>query len=122
MAAEVLDPQYLSSYCSLPKETITTLLDAPTVDLVRSLLRTVTDKAREHEEIRSENLRLSVELESAVRTGESQARSFKSSVDKGLKEAAELRQKLLSEGMSGVASVRALELTLARANNSNTEG
>lgn len=105
MAAEVLDLQYLSSYCSLPKETITTLLDAPTADLVRSLLLSVTDKAREHEETRSENLRLSVELENAVRTGESQARVLKSSVDKGLKEAAELRQKLQSEGMFDAAIV-----------------
>ena len=121
MAAEVIDPQYLSSYCALPKETITTLLDAPTADLVRSLLLTITNKAREHEEIRSENLRLSVELENAVRTGESKARVLKSSVDKGLKEADELRQKLQSAGMFGAANDRALELTLARANNSNIE-
>ena len=121
MAAEVLDAQYLSSYCELPTETITTLLDAPTADLVRSLLHNVAHRAREHEETRSENLRLSVELESAVRTGESKARVLKSSVDKGLKEAAELRQKLQSEGMFGAARVRALELTLDRANNRNFE-
>ena len=121
MAAEVIDPQHLSSYCALPKETITTLLDAPTADLVRSLLLAVTHKAREHEEIRSENLRLSVELENAVRTGESKARVLKSSVDKGLKEVDGLRQKLQSEGMFVPVSFRALELTVARANNHNIE-
>ena len=99
MAAEVLDVQQLSSYCSLPQENITTLLDAPTVELVRSLLKAVTHKAHEHEETRSENLKLNVELENAVRGGETKARVLKSSVDKGLKDAAELRIRLQSEGM-----------------------
>ena len=122
MAAEVPDLQHLSSYCSLPQETLTTLLEAPTADLVRSLLRTVAQKAREHEESRSETLKLSVELENAVRGGETKARILKSSVNKGLKEAAELRQKLQSEGMfCSDASDRARELTPARASESYIE-
>ena len=118
MAAEVLDLQHLSAYCSLPREIITTLLDAPTVDLVRTLLQNVAHKAREHEEASSEILRLSVELENAVRGGESKARILKSSIDKGLKDAAELRQKLQSEGLYISARNCACGLTLARTNKS----
>lgn len=119
MAAEVLDLRHLSSYLSLPQETLTTVLDAPTADLVRKLLHAVAQKAREHEESRSQTLKLSVELENAVRGGETKARILKSSVDKGLKEAAELRQKLQSEGMfCSDASDRARELIPARASKS----
>ena len=98
MAAEILDLQHLSSYCSLPQDTFQSLLDAPTVDLVKRLLQVVTEKAREHEKAKSENLKLSVELENAVRGAEAKTRVLKSSVEKGLKEAAELRQKLQLEG------------------------
>ena len=96
----MLDLQHLASYCSLPQDNLQTLLDAPTVDLVKSLLHTVTERAREHEQTNSENLKLSVELENAVRGGETKTRVLKNSIDKGLKEAAELRQKLQSEGVS----------------------
>ena len=97
-AAEVLDVPQLSAFCSLPATSINTLLDSPTVDLVRSLLQNISTKVREHEETKSANLKLSVELENAVRGGESKARILKSSVDKFLKEAADLRQKLQTEG------------------------
>lgn len=98
MATEVFDLQHLSSYCSLPQDTFQTLLDEPTVDLVKRLLQTLAAKAREHEQANAENLKLSVELENAVRGGESKTRGLKSSIDKGLKEAAELGQKLQLEG------------------------
>ena len=97
MATEV-DLQHLSSYCSLPQDTFQSLLNSPTVDLVKKLLHVVTEKAREHEKSKSENLKLSVELENAVRGAEAKTRVLKSSVEKGLKEAAELRQKLRLEG------------------------
>ena len=114
MAEEILDVQHLSSYCSLPQNTIETLLDAPTVDLVRSLLQHVAHKAREHEGAKSESLKLSVELENAVRGGEAKTRILKSSVDKGLKDAAELRQRLQSEGMSEATMGLATGLTPVR--------
>ena len=95
-----LDVPQLSSFCSLPQDSIKTLLDAPTVELVRRLLEHVSAKAREHNELTSEKFRLGVELENAVRGAESKSRVMKSSVDKGLKEAADLRQKLQAEGKS----------------------
>lgn len=100
MAAAQLDTVRLASYCSLPQQSIDTLLDSPTADLVRTLLENVSTKAREYVEITSEKLRLGVELENAVRGGESKNRVLKGSVDKSLKEAADLRQKLQAEGMS----------------------
>lgn len=99
MAATQLDTAQLASYCSLPQQAIDTLLDTPTLDVVRTLLESISAKARGHSEIASQKLRLEVELENAVRGGESKNRVLKGSVDKGLKEAAYLRQKLQVEGM-----------------------
>lgn len=97
MAAAV-DLPSLSTFCSLPPTSINSLLDNPTTDLVRALLENISVKAREYEEAKSANLRLSVELENAVHGGKSKSRILKSSVDKGLKEAADLRQRLKNEG------------------------
>lgn len=100
MEVAQLDVPQLSSFCSLPQDSIKTLLDAPTVELVRGLLENVSAKAREYNELTSEKFRLGVELENAVRGAESKSRVLKSSVDKGLKVAADLRQKLQAEGKS----------------------
>ena len=122
MAAEILDLQHLSSYCSLPQDTFTVLLSTPTVDLVRALLHAVTQKAREHEGARSESLRLSVELENAVRTGETKARILKSSNEKHLKEKEEVRQKLQAAGMLQLSNDRVHRLTPLRTVDRNLEG
>lgn len=98
MAAAELDVAQLATYCSVPQQTINTLLDAPTTELVRSLLENVAAKAREHNELVSGKLKLGVELENAVRGGEAKSRVLKVTIDKGLKEAADLRQKLQTEG------------------------
>ena len=98
MEVAQLDVPQLSSFCSLPQDSIKTLLDTPTVELVRRLLEHISAKAREFNELTSEKFRLGVELENAVRGAESKSRVLKSSVDKGLKEAADLRQKLQAEG------------------------
>lgn len=96
--AEVLDIAQLSTFCSLPQESVKALLDAPTADLVRTLLQNIAIKAGELQEAKSVNLKSSVELENAVRGGNAKNRLLKSSVDKALKESAELRQKLQDEG------------------------
>ena len=98
MEVAQLDIPQLFSFCSLPQDSIKTLLDAPTAELVRKLLENVSAKAREYNELTSERLKLGVELENAVRGAESKSRALKGSVDKGLKEAADLRQKLQAEG------------------------
>ena len=99
MAVAELDVSQLSSFCSLPQQSIDTLLDAPTADIVRTLLENISVKVQEHNELASEKLKLSVELENAVRGGETKSRVLKGSIDKGLKEATDLRQKLQAEGM-----------------------
>ena len=98
MAVAQLDVAQLSSFCSLPQHSINTLLDAPTAALVRTLLENISVRAHEHTEFASERLKLGVELENAVRGGETKSRILKSSIDKALKEATDLRQKLEAEG------------------------
>ena len=98
MAVAQLDVAQLSSFCSLPQQSIDTLLDAPTTSLVTSLLKNISVKADEYSDIVSDKLKLSVELENAVRGSETKSRVLKGSVDKGLKEATDLRQKLQAEG------------------------
>ena len=98
MAVAQLDVAQLSAFCALPQQSIGTLLDAPTADLVRSLLENVSAKALEYDDLASEKLKLAVELENAVRGGETKSRVLKTSIDKGLKDATDLRQRLQAEG------------------------
>lgn len=98
MATVQLDIPRLSSFCGLPQTSLTSLLDAPTSELVRTLLQNLSHRIREYDELKSDKLKLNVELENAVRGGESKSRVLKNSVDKGLREAAELRQRLQDAG------------------------
>ena len=98
MAAVELDVARLAGFCSLPPSSIEILCDAPTIELVRTLLSNISERAREFDEIKSEKLKLGIELENAVRGGESKSRVLKSSVDKCIKEASELREKLKLAG------------------------
>jgi nucleoprotein TPR len=98
MATAVVDVAYLSSYLSVPESTLVTLVDEPTKELINAVLQAVTARARGHDEVNASKLHLEVELENAVRTGDSRTRSLKASVEKGLKELAKLREKLKEEG------------------------
>ena len=98
MAALGLDIPHLSQYFSFPESTFGSLLDAPTADAVRSLLQSISSRAREDEEQKSENVRLTVELESAVRARDSKSRLLKTSLEKNSNEYAALRQKFQDEG------------------------
>ncbi|KAL8907417.1 MAG: hypothetical protein Q9171_005859 [Xanthocarpia ochracea] len=103
MAAAELDIPRLSSFCAVPQTSLTTLLDTPTSDLVRNLLASLSPRIHEYDTLKAENLKLNVELENVVRGGESKSRVLKNSVDKALRETAELRQKLQGEEQSRVA-------------------
>jgi nucleoprotein TPR len=98
MDAEAMDTGFIAASYSIPEPTLQALLDAPTVELVKSLLRQVEEKARDTEQLQAEKLRSDVELQSAVRSGNARAKQLKASVDKGLKEVEELRTKLANEG------------------------
>lgn len=98
MATVAIDIPFLSSHYAVPETVINTLSQEPTVELVNQLLEGITRKARETEELKSDKLRLEVELENAVRGGESKVKVLKSSVEKGLSEISDLRSKLQASG------------------------
>ena len=96
--ATAVDIPHLSAYLAFPETSLSTALTDPTPELIASLLNQIAAKAHEHEAVQSEKYRLEVELESAVHSADSKTRGLKVSVDRGLKEAADLRQKLQAEG------------------------
>ncbi len=108
MATATWDIGYLSAYLAVPQTTLITLLDAPTVELVRAVLEAVAVKARENEELQADKLRLEIELENAVRNAETRSQGLKATVDKALNEVNELREKLNSEGMEITRSLHLL--------------
>lgn len=99
MASVTIELPYLSSHYSIAESTLTTLTQAPTVELVNQLLEAVTKKAREYDDLKSDKLRLEVELENAVRSSESKVKVLKSSVEKGHAEVEESRKKLHESGL-----------------------
>jgi nucleoprotein TPR len=98
MAAAVVDTAYLSASYSIPENTLQSLLDAPTVELVNSVLLQLSAKAQEYDSIKAEKLRSDVQLEAAVRGGETRASQLKESVNKGLKQIEDLRLQLNEAG------------------------
>lgn len=97
MATTDLDVILLSSFCSLPQISIITLLDAPTTELVNSVLSAISSRAREFDELKAQNLKLNVELENAVRGGELKSRTIKASLEKASKKTDGLQQALEAE-------------------------
>ena len=98
MAAAELDVSRLSTFCSVPQSSITTLLDSPTSDLVKTLLENISSRIIEYEDTKSAKLRTDVELENAVRGGEAKNRVLRNAVDKSHRDADDLRQQLRVEG------------------------
>ncbi|PGH12841.1 hypothetical protein AJ80_06550 [Polytolypa hystricis UAMH7299] len=94
MATAAVDIPFLASHYSVPQATLQTLSQSPTVELVNQLLQSITTKARETEELKSDKLRLEVQLENAVRGSESKVKVLKINVEKGLGEISSLRTKL----------------------------
>lgn len=90
---------YLASHYAIPETTLTTLTQAPTAELVNQLLECINKKAHESDELKSDKLRLDVELENAVRSNESKVKVLKTSVEKGHAEVADLRKKLHDAGI-----------------------
>lgn len=98
MAAAAVDVGYLAASYSVPETTFQSLLSEPTVELVQSLLVQIEAKAREHDDLKSEKIKVDVELEAAVQGGDSRARTLKTAADKAQKEVEQLHQKLAREG------------------------
>ncbi len=105
MATAVVDTAYIAASYSIPEPTLQTLLDAPTKELVQSLLEQLVKKAKEFDTLKAEKLRSDVELEHVVHTGEARARALKAAVEKGLKEIEQLRTEVNEKGMPSAHSV-----------------
>ncbi|MBE7181188.1 MAG: hypothetical protein INR71_08265, partial [Terriglobus roseus] len=82
MAGATVDAPYLAATYGVPEPTFQALVESPTVELVRTLLAQLEEKAREFDAVAAEKLRADVQLENAVRAGEAKARALKASQDK----------------------------------------
>ena len=98
MATAGVDVDYLSAYLGVPQPTINTILDTPTADLVRSVLDAISEKAREHDELIADKLRLDIELENAVRGSETRIEGLRSGLEKAQKTVEEYRTKVNEAG------------------------
>lgn len=98
MSTPAMDTALLASYCSFSEQYIQTLIDSPSSDLVTSFFENLIAKAKEHDRLKADHLRLDVELENAVRGGESRTRALKANTDKALKDIEALRIELNEKG------------------------
>ncbi|KAF9885206.1 hypothetical protein FE257_000657 [Aspergillus nanangensis] len=94
MASATIELPYLSAHYAIAESTLSTLTQAPTVELVNQLLESITKKAHEVDGLKADKLRVDVELESAVRSSDSKIKVLKSSVEKGHTEVEETRKTL----------------------------
>ncbi|KAI5294930.1 hypothetical protein KEM52_002840, partial [Ascosphaera acerosa] len=94
MAAAAIDIPLIATQYGIPDTTLTTLTESPTPELVSELFGALTARAHELTELKSDKLRLEVELENAVRSSRSKVNVLKSTVEKHLAEVASLRGKL----------------------------
>ncbi|KAK1058797.1 Protein mlp1 [Friedmanniomyces endolithicus] len=90
----VVDLPFLSTTFDVSEVELQALLDAPTTELVKDFLASLTSKGQEFDALKADKLRVDVELENTVRTADTKARTQKAQVTKHVKEAEELRSKL----------------------------
>ncbi|KAL8695133.1 MAG: hypothetical protein Q9218_000301 [Villophora microphyllina] len=121
MATAEVDIARLSSFCALPQTSLETLLNTPTSDLVGSFLQGLSSRVHEYDALKSDKLKLHVELENAVRGGESKSRVLKNSIDKGLRENASLKQQLQEEEQARLVVESEFETLKSSTTNSTSE-
>ncbi|RMZ85115.1 hypothetical protein DV738_g382, partial [Chaetothyriales sp. CBS 135597] len=93
MATDV-DVRAISTFSSLPEASVLSVLDAPTAESVRVLLKAIEQNAKEYEQSKSQKVKLEVELETVVRTNESKVKVLQNSRDKALADVQTLRSEL----------------------------
>ena len=98
MVGTVVDTAAIASSFAYEEPKLQSLLDAPTAELVKEFLVSLTNKAQEFDDAKADKLRSDVELENTVRSNESKTKAMKSTVNKGLKEIEELRKNLSAQG------------------------
>ncbi|KAF2153514.1 hypothetical protein K461DRAFT_141426 [Myriangium duriaei CBS 260.36] len=95
-AGTVVDTSTIATSFSLDESKLQVLLDAPTTDLVKDFLVSLTTKAEEYDNVKAEKLRANVELENTIRSHEAKTKAVKSSLTKSQKEAEDLRKNVAS--------------------------
>jgi len=111
MTTAALNTAYLSTYTGFPEPTIQTLIDAPTPELVASFLHQIILKAQDHDRLKAERLRLTVELENAVRSSEAKVRAVKVAQEKAVKDVDTLQERLREKGRFRTRSIGKEALT-----------
>lgn len=96
--AGAVDTALIAAAFTVEELDVQNLLDAPTADLVKEFLSTISVKAKEFDTIKADKLRSDVELENTVRGAESRAKGLKTTVTKGLHEIEQLRKQLDEQG------------------------
>lgn len=117
----VVDVGYLSTSYALPESDVQTLLDAPTAELVKDFLASVTAKAQEHDALKADKLKVDVELENTVRTSEAKVKAQKTAVTRQAKENEELRTKLTAAENAREALTSELEQLRSSTSGSTSE-
>jgi len=93
-----IDVGSIAAFASVPAKAVSTLLEAPTIELVYSLLQGIATRVQEYEALKAQKYRADVELESAVRTNESKTKVLRNTADKALAESSKLRAELQKSG------------------------
>ncbi|MCJ1311675.1 hypothetical protein MMC25_005348 [Agyrium rufum] len=121
MANMSLDILRLANFCALEEDSITTLTTNPTVELVSSLLRNISDRATELEEKRAQSTKWQIERESIVHANDMKIKLLKGSTDKKSKEVEDLKQKLQDEQTAKAQLASELEAIKTSTSSSSSE-
>jgi len=97
-AGILVDTAVLASTFEYEEPALQTLLDAPTTELVKDFLASLTVKAQEFSNVKADKVRADVELENIVRSSEAKSKAVKASLTKSQKEVEELRKSVNSLG------------------------
>ncbi|KAK4624586.1 hypothetical protein CLAFUW4_05350 [Fulvia fulva] len=89
-----LDVAYLATTYGVEEAELHALIDAPTTELVRDFLATITGKGEEFDKLNADKLKVEVELENTVRTSDTKVKAQKAAVTRQTKEIDDLRTKL----------------------------
>ncbi|KAK6382903.1 Protein mlp1 [Exophiala oligosperma] len=92
--AEDIDVRAISAFSSLPENTITTLRQTPSPELIDEILRAFVPKIKECEQTKAKHVKTEIELEAYTRKNDSKVKALSESRDKALEQAGKLRGEL----------------------------
>ncbi|KAG9239050.1 hypothetical protein BJ875DRAFT_528441 [Amylocarpus encephaloides] len=121
MATAAVEVDHLSGYLGLPQDVLVSILDAPTIDLVQSVLRAVSIKANEHIGLDADKVRLEIELESAVRSAETRNAGLKASLETAQKTTTDVRIELKESENTRSALEGELQILKSSSSTSSSE-